>query len=220
MSEWEPPGPHGADGDGRGLVIVLLAIGPLLLGALALATGAAALWVAAVVLAAVEGAWVLSQSRLLLAGAASANAADHTRFVNIAHGLSKDLGLPVPRLFVSAVPGANALVLPGAIVVSGDLLTSYTRTELEAVVAHCLVRLRAGGLGWALAGAAVGRVAGPRVDRAVDARAASVTRYPPGLAEAIRKASVASGRTRALWFVAGGPSHAPVEERVAELQDL
>jgi hypothetical protein len=130
--------------------------------------------------------------------------------------------MDAPRLYVSDAAGANAFVVPGAIVVTDQLVAGYARTELEAVVAHCLVRLRDGGLGWGMASAAAGGVAGvvPRVDPRLDARAAAVTRYPPALASAIRKAAPARGRTAQLWFVANGPSHAPAEERASELLDL
>jgi hypothetical protein len=142
--------------------------------------------------------------------------------LNLASGLASDLGMKTPRVLVSPEQGANAFVVPGVIVVTEDLLSQYTRTELEAVIAHCLVRLRDGGLGWAVTAAGTGghsRVA-PRVDERVDARTAALTRYPPALASAIRKASPRRGRTAALWFVAHDSSHAPAEQRAAALLDL
>ena len=184
--------------------------------------GSLGLVVAAAVVV-VEAAWVLSQRKLLLTGSAPARIDEHSRFVNIARGLANDVGVAAPRLFVSAAPGPNAMVAPGTVIVTADLLESYTRTELEAVVAHCLVRIRDGGLGWGLAAAAVGGAGGgglPRVDRAVDARTAAITRYPPARASAIRKAKPATGRAAALWFVSNERSHASPDERAAELSDL
>jgi hypothetical protein len=219
VSEWEPY--EGAPPvRGSALVIVVFGVlGSLLVAAAVLASGPVRwLAVAALVLAA---AWTLAQRRLVLAGAAPARPEDHARLVNLATGLAGDFRMPPPRLYVSSRPGPNAYVVPGAIVVTDDLLATYTRTELEAAVAHCFVRLRVGGLGWALAGAAFGLPGvGARVDRDVDARVAAVTRYPPALASAITRATPARGRTASLWFVADGPSHLTASERAAELLDL
>jgi hypothetical protein len=177
---------------------------------------------AALAVAALLATWVGLQRRRLLSKAVAVRPEEHPRLVNLATGLARDLDVDPPRLFLSTERGPNAFVVPGAIVVTEDLLDTFTRTELEAVVAHCLVRLRDGGLRWAVATAATRGVpdAAPRVDRHVDARAAAVTRYPPALASAIRKAAPARGPAAPLWFVADSPSHIPADERVDQLLDL
>jgi hypothetical protein len=219
VTEWEP-GEAPAPATGKALLVLWFTalVAPWV--ALA-AVGNGLFRVACLVVIALQAAWALGQRRLLLAGTVPALADEHPRLANLASGLAGDLGMSAPRLRVSPKAGANAFVVPGVLVVTTDLLSSYTRTELEAVVAHCLVRLRAGGLGWAVGAAATGlRTAAPRVDAGVDARAAAVTRYPPALASAIRKASPARGRAAPLWFVADAASHSPAEERAGALLDL
>jgi Peptidase family M48 len=221
VSEWEPPGPPPRV-TGKPLVVLALALPLVPLALAAVRWGGYTTWLAVGAAVLVAG-WVLGQRRIHLSGAGEASPEEHSRFVNIAKGLSADLGRPAPRLYVSPSRGPNALVLPRAVVITKDLLDTYTRTELEAVIAHCLVRLADGGLGWALVAAAVGggtRWGTPPVDLHVDARAAAMTRYPPALASAIEKATRDTSRAAALWFVGDSPAHASVKERVAELRDL
>lgn len=221
VTEWTPPEGR-ARVTGKPLVVLALLLPLVPAIAAAVAWGGFSVWIA-VALGAIDAGWVLGQRRFHLAGSSEARVEEHSRFVNIARGVAADLGQPVPRLYVSSAPGRNALVIPGAIAVTKELLESYTRTELEAVIAHCLVRLDEGGLGWALAAAAAGgstRWGTPPVDRHVDARAAAVTRYPPALASAIEKATPRIGRRAGLSFVADAPSHTPAKERAAELRDL
>jgi Zn-dependent protease with chaperone function len=220
-NEWEPPDEVKAPG-GKAFVALVFAAWVTPVAVAAVAAGEVFIWLAVAFFLATI-AFIAGQRRFLLSATVTATADDHPRFVNIARGLAGDLGITVPRLLVARKPGPNAFVAPGALAVTHDLLQGYTRTELEAVVAHCLVRLRDGGLGWALAASAIPggeRWATPQVDRALDARAAAVTRYPPALASAIRKAEPASGARASLWFVADARSHAPVEERAGELLDL
>ena len=220
VTEWEP---HDQPTRPRGRVLIVVSFGAVIVGLLAFAalSDGYSRW-GALLLAVLSPAPVLTRRRFLLSKTVPAGSESHARFTHLAQGLARDLALPPPRLLVSKKAGANAFVVPGALAVTEDLLAAYTRTELEAVVAHCLVRVRDGGLGWAVAASAVhgfGRVA-PPVDRHVDARVAAVTRYPPALASAIKKATPARGHDAPLWFVADSPSHAPAAERAAELLDL
>lgn len=149
------------------------------------------------------------------------------RAANLTAGLVRAAGAPHPRIAVFPDGSPNALLAPAArpvLALSQGLLDSYSRTELEAVVAHCLVRLadrrslrraiRAVRLGpwWPAREAIVGGKD--------DLRAATLTRYPPALAAAITKARAVDGRFAPLFFVAEGPSHRPADERARELLDL
>ncbi|HET7482756.1 MAG TPA: hypothetical protein VFK89_07840, partial [Actinomycetota bacterium] len=111
------------------LVALPLGIVPaLVLGAVTLA---AALW------------WIMQQGSLALRST-RARPVDETRFprfVNVASGLARDLGIEMPRLFVIEKGEPNALVTRSrtpVIAMTTALLEGFTRTELEAVVAHCL----------------------------------------------------------------------------------
>lgn len=220
VTEWEPyEGPASPQGR-RFLVLWFVAVFAPCIAVAALAGGFLRWAAVAVVLA--LAAWVLVQPRLLLSDTYPARPREHSRLLNLATGLARDLRMAPPRALISRRAGANAFVVPGALVVTEDLLATCTRTELEAVVAHCLIRLRDGGLGWGVAAATTRGSAGaaPRVDRHLDARVAAVTRYPPALASAISKATPVRDRTAPLWFVADARSHMPAEKRVAELLDL
>jgi Zn-dependent protease with chaperone function len=203
-------------------------VGPtLVLSILATVTDAAPLWLAAPAALVCALAWLGVQRHMVPAGARPANEVEHGRALNIARGLARDLDVAEPRLLVTSKPGRNAAPLRAAgrpqIVLTEDLLGTYTRTELEAVIAHCLVRLKEGGLSWHVCSGAAGdilRRAAPYVGRSVDARAASLTRYPPALAAAIEKATPATGAAAGAWFVGISPSHLPPAERAAALRDL
>ena len=147
-------------------------------------------------------------------------------FRNIVEGLASKSGIPTPELSLIEEGGPNALVLkrPAArIAVTRSLLDSYSRTEKEAVAAHCLLRLGSAPLGIAQLAAALGRPGSrfaPKVGYEDDVHAAALTRYPPALASAIAKAKPAEGSGSALWFVAHDASHRHPTERIAALQDL
>jgi Zn-dependent protease with chaperone function len=145
------------------------------------------------------------------------------RLSSLARGLAADLDMRCPQLWLYEGRGPNALVCAGAVAVSRAALTDLNRTELEAVVAHCLVRLKArstriatlASLSHALA-RSIGTIVGPTED----ARAAALTRYPPALVAAIAKAAPAQGRYGPFYFVADGPVHAHADARIKALSDL
>jgi hypothetical protein len=151
---------------------------------------------------------------------------DEPRFVNIVQGLADRLKVPMPKLAVTEKGGPNAFVLRGrgpSLVVSRALLDTYTRTEQEAVAAHCLVRLNSGHLFFAHLAALLGRVGSrfsPKVGYEDDVHTCALTRYPPALASAIEKAKPVEDASGVLWFAAHGPSHRPQSERIAALQDI
>ena len=151
---------------------------------------------------------------------------DEPRLVNITTGIARDLGVAPPALFVIPEDAPNAMVCRAkgpAIGVTRGLLDTFTRTELEAVVAHCMVRLLSSDVeraSLALAQGPLGTRSIPPVGFQDDVRAASVTRYPPALANAVEKAQPLPGRYAPFWFVADDPSHRPVEERAAAIRDL
>lgn len=195
-------------------VLLTLVDGPWDVAAVAVSVG----WV--LFLAANE--WALSRRVIRSARVEPADA----RFTNLVKGLANTYGMPVPDLGVIDDDRPNALVVrwpkPRLLVTRG-LLDAYTRTEQEAVAAHCLYRLGSGGLDLAHVAAALGRTGSrfaPRVGDDDDIRAASMTRYPPALASAIAKAKPASGIAAPFWFVAHDVSHRHPRERIERLQDL
>lgn len=148
------------------------------------------------------------------------------RLENVVAGLAEQTRLPAPQLWAIDSPEPNALVCftkRPAIAVTTGLVESYTRTELEAVVAHCYVRLAETSTPLArtlLALSYVSPVFGLRVGDADDVRAAAITRYPPALASAVTKAVPRRGRGAAFWFVADDGLHVPPARRAEALLDL
>ena len=202
-----------------GAVLALLAG---ILGGVAAAVGAAAVYAAGVV----GGLARQSRAALLAAHARPLVEDEAPRLFNLARGVAADLGMEAPRLALVADGGANALVCSAGgpvIAVTRPLLDGYTRTELEAVVTQCLIRLDGGDLRRVTLGAALGSAAGPAgVSRPTDAdtRTVARTRYPPALAAAIEKATPARGRRAAFWFVASGTGRASQGSRVEGLRAL
>lgn len=150
---------------------------------------------------------------------------------NLVEGLAQRTGIETPSLWRVPDERPNALVTRArgpAIGFTSGLLGGYSRTELEAVVAHCLVRLRAGSglrattaLDMSLTGA---RSLAARVahlpNHGDDVRAAALTRYPPGLVRAIEKAAPVAAGHGSMWFALEGPSHPAMKERLGQLSDL
>lgn len=198
------------------LFFIPLGVPALVVGGLLVAYGAAVLW------------WVTSQGKRVLAeaGAREAHPGELSRLENLVAGLATDLGVDVPVLLVADDDVPNAMVAKtsrATVVVTSALVDQFSRTELEAVLAHCLVRIASGGAAATQAGLAMGPLGtgfGGPVGHADDVATAAVTRYPPALASAIDKCGPRQGRGAPLWFVAVGPSHVPATERMAALLDL
>ena len=149
-----------------------------------------------------------------------------TRFRNLVEGLAEPFGWSPPDVYVVKGDKPNAFVLrghPAVIGVTRSLLDTYSRTEQEAVAAHCLVRIHTGHLFFSELAARMGRSASrfaPKVGVEDDLQTVAITRYPPGLARAIQLAGPVSDATACLWFVAHSPSHRPPVTRIDALQDL
>lgn len=153
----------------------------------------------------------LTRRALKEAGALPVAGSDVPRLHNIASGLGERLGIGSADLYVIENGGPNALTGRTdhpVVAVTRSLLEGYARTELEAVVAHCLVRHREAGR------------RGVFIGYSDDVRASALTRYPPALAAAIEKAHAYKGRYATFYLVADGPSHRSPKERIEALGDL
>ena len=153
----------------------------------------------------------LTRRALSDAAAARVEPGDEPRLLNIVAGLSERLGLGAVDTYVIDGAGANAFAGRAerpVVGVTKALLDGYARTELEAVVAHCLVRHKEAGK------------RGVIVGYSDDVRAVALTRYPPALISAIEKAEPYRGRFAPLYMVAEGPTHRPTQERAQALNDL
>jgi hypothetical protein len=227
ISDWDVPDTTPSPRE-RGYVVLLGAAPTLAFGGAGFAAfgPAGALLAILPVCVAAIAFRATTRRALSSAQAVAIRGADEPRLTNIATGLARDLGVRVPRLFVVAHPGPNAMIaLAGepAIGLTHSALTGLSRTELEAVVAHCLIRLNGPGLRRSVAAAVMGPLARPLtpvVTPADDARAAALTRYPPALAAAIEKSTPRYGRYGSLWFVSDEPWHSAAHDRVAALEDL
>ena len=191
-----------------------------------MASGLVWLGGALVAVAVVVGVWVMMQGRLALRAARARPLApgESPRLVSLVRGISGDLGLAMPQLWVAEAGGPNAFVCYSSgpcVAVSPAVLESFSRTELEAVVAHCLVRVAGRRLRRQQLAIAFGRShdAGAHVIEE-DVAAANVTRYPPALASALRRCEPERGRFAPLYLVSEAPGHPAAEERAAELLDL
>ncbi|HVF52627.1 MAG TPA: hypothetical protein VNC78_03365 [Actinomycetota bacterium] len=173
-----------------------------------------------------SSAWISTRGRAALR-ALRVRAADpdvEPRLFNLVEGIAMRTGV-MPQLWVIPEGGPNAFVCHAkrpALAITQSLLDTYRRTELEAVVAHCLLRLEPRMLRATREYATLGPFA-PRVELvggADDLAAVALTRYPPALASAIDNAEARTGRSSAYWFVAESRSHRPVADRLDELRDL
>ncbi|MGH2786825.1 MAG: M48 family metalloprotease [Actinomycetota bacterium] len=176
---------------------------------------------------AVAGALALQRSRLLAATGARAVAEGNApRLLNLVEGLAATHGMARPRVFIFDRPDPNAFVWGGrrpVVALSHGAVSDFTRTEIEAVVAHCLTRLRFAtvrGLPVAILLGRLAAPAGPLVGLADDVAAAAVTRYPPALRSALAKCSPAQGPHAPAFFAADSWSHRPTPERIRALDDL
>lgn len=172
--------------------------------------------------------WMLTRGPGLLRrlNARALEQGEEPRLENLVSGIAADIRFPSPRLWVIPRSAPNALVVwsRGAdhLALTEGLLREGTRTQLEAVVAHGLVRLSSGearratlALSWGPLGSSL-----VRVGAALDTRAAALTRYPPALADAIQACEPLDPMGGPLWFVGPGPAHAGREDRAAALLDL
>ncbi len=232
--------------------IVLLALGMVAVGVVLLVLGAGA---------AIASRRIGSPARLAACiGGRTADPVADAGIVSVVVGLCVVLGLRAPELRLLDDTAANAIALgPDAssavLVVTTGLVDMLDRIELEGLVAHELAHVRRGdleraslatrGLGLVAlvsssAGRSVRRLAGPERESLADLRAASATRYPPGLSSALEKLSRAPGvrpagldtvtarLTSALWCAqlaealdgTARPGVLDVGERAAALREL
>ncbi len=199
-----------------GAVLSWLGLGPIGIAAFAALFAGAIVWIASN-----SGRGMLRREK-----AVRVRPGTSPRLENIVGGLARQTRLPAPELWLIDDPEPNALVCftrRPALALTSGLVETYTRTELEAVVAHCFVRLAATATPLArtmLALSYVSPAFGVPVGDVDDVRAAAVTRYPPALASAVQKASPRGGRGAAFWFVADDGMHVAPAERAAALLDL
>ena len=171
---------------------------------------------------------------LSIVGAVPADGSEHRRYHNLVEGLCVGAGLPKPRLFVVDDPAPNAFVVGrdpehAALVVTSGLLATTSRLELEGVLALELAHVKNFDVAvQTVAVVAVGsrRSLSRRDESAADAAAVAVTRYPPGLAAALRTLDAAGpvgGGHRAtahLWIVPPVDPRPSLLERIALLEAM
>jgi hypothetical protein len=204
-----------ATGPSRARSLVIAAFPAILLVIVILAIGAAtdSLIVGLVIAAVVGlGAWAavwFGAERLLITRLDGTFVEDDDvpRASNLVDGLCATMGLPLPALYLVDDPFRGALVIgrnvrSATLVVTTGLLRALDPVELEGVLAHELSHIKSGDMATATMAATfvlpiaplapgspelVRRLAGPGRELAADVRASSVTRYPPGLRDAIVK---------------------------------
>ena len=167
--------------------------------------------------AVVYGLWGIGRAFLRSVGARPLRSGEAPRLENIVAGLAADIRIaPPPVWLIGGEPNALVVWVGGPqLVIARSLVKNFTRTELEAVVARLLVAIVTGDAKSSTYATFFG---GDSLDRrALDVRAAALTRYPPALASALRKLSARNGRYRRLWLVA---QREDVEARAAALLDL
>ena len=228
VPDWGPPGPPrarrrvlaGALGALLGIGGLTLSLGPRLGWRLTAAAGAG-------LLLALHAWWRAQGRRALRAVAARRlEPGEEPRMRNLAEGIAAELGLAPPSLWLISAGGANALVCQErrpVVAVTRGLLERYSRTEQEAVIAHCLVRIASADQLVAALGVVLGPL-GRRLARCLaaghDFRAAAVTRYPPALASALEKAEPKGGGFEPFWFAPADEGSCGSEARARALGDL
>ncbi len=156
-----------------------------------------------------SGLFAGGKAALRAAGAEPGGGPEIARAANLAQGVAKALGMPAPEIWTYAGP-PNALgvrVGRPVVALSTDLLRTFSRTEIEAVIAHLLVRIGHGDRS-------------DVIGYADDVRTVALTRFPPALSSALEKASPHEGRFAHHYFAATGSSHRPIAERIDALNDL
>ncbi len=199
----------------RGRALAVASIPALVVFVLVVAIGAAlgqvliALVIAFVLGAGVWAAVWLLAPRLLLArlGGRPVEEDDVPRAANLVDGLCATMGLPLPALTLIDDPFRGALAIgrnerTATLVLTTGLLRALDPVELEGVLAHELSHVKSGDMASATMAATVvlplapmitgspelvRRLAGPGRELAADQRAYAVTRYPPGLRDALVK---------------------------------
>ena len=143
---------------------------------------------------------------------------DRLRLATVMDRLAATFGVDAVSIYIISDPGYNAALVatgPGlSFFVTDALMRDFELIELEGVVAHCLARHRLGLLlRESLASVAATSddsrraLAGQGLAYRADEVAAAAIRYPPGLAEALRKCagenlsstSFFAGTTYAQW---------------------
>lgn len=123
---------------------------------------------------------------------------DRLRLATVMDRLAATFGVDGVKIYIVSDPGYNAALVPTgsglSFFVTDALVRDFELIELEGVVAHCLARHRLGLLlRESLASVAVTSdesrraLAGQGLAYRADEVAAAAIRYPPGLAEALRK---------------------------------
>lgn len=208
-------------------LVLTVAVSPII-GVVAGAAGGLALWAAV---------WFGAMGLVLRSlGCSRADEDDLPRVFNLVDGLCATMGVAVPTVCVIDDPTRNALVVgrrpaTSALVVTTGLVDALDPVALEGALAHELSHVRRNDVApatvaaaiflplaslWPAVGDVVHGLAGRGREFRTDQAAVSVTRYPPGLREALavmeagpppRAGSVLAGRgvamaTRRLWTVA------------------
>lgn len=159
-------------------------------------------------------AWRSGFDRALSAlGLADQAVTGHARLKNLVEGLSLSVGINEPHLYLIDDPARNALALAqderAAVVLTTGLVDSLDRIGLEGIVAEVLVSIKNGDAEAATRAAAIAKpfldgplnvgpltkvgkwalssLVEPGREFRTDASAVAVTRYPPGLADALGK---------------------------------
>ncbi len=183
-------------------------------------------------------------------GVRPALAGEFPRLHNTVDGLCLTHGIQRPDVYVLDSPAGNALAMAGrdsaSIVLTTGAADRLTLVELEALVAHLLVRCAGDGLRGETTAVALGRfpslggvglgrgAAGGGRDRMVqtDFEGADLTRFPPGMQEALRALSDlgaavdAPSATARLWLLQPDgrtgevtAEHPSVDVRIAALDE-
>ena len=201
------------------------------------------------------------RSAMVPAGSTLCSAPDEPRLANIVEGICLLVGVERPTLVIHPAAAANAAAFGRrpertTIVITRGLLCELSRIELEAAVARLLTQVRDGRVAyltaavntiglpalmwrqlWPLVQVRLEREASTGSDFDDDAEAVKLTRYPPGLADALETMSATGVRTDAprvtwpLWLAdpradaaadaAGLPDYrADLETRVAVLREF
>lgn len=169
--------------------------------------------------------WIMTEGSRIRKAMELTHPEEGSRLMNLVKGLSSDLEIGAPKVWTirSQEPNAITFWSRGAnLAVTEGLLDTFTRTETEAVIAHCLVRVRdEKAVPTRLVSLArLGLKPYTGDAHHTDVKAAAVTRYPPALASALEKAAPRSGIDRSLWFADQREGAAPVDARASALRSL